>query len=500
MKRPNILYMMSDDHAANAISCYESILSKVFQTPNIDRIGREGCRMDSYCATNALCTPARASVMSGQYGHINGVRTLVDEFDLRNQVDVSKILSEHGYQTSMIGKWHLGCLPEGFDDYDILDGGYGEFGTHNGQQGIYTNPYFIKKGEETKQYIGYVSDIITEKAVEFLDKHDTTKPFFLMCNHKAPHDFWEYPKRHEHLFDGIDIPVVDSLFENREHRNIASKDYGSSVTPRSKVRNLYEDFCQDDYVTGSLVGTENMTFEEKGYAAYQKYLKDYLRTVKGIDDSVGEILKKLEDIGELDNTIIIYTSDQGMFLGEHDYQDKRWSFEESLRTPMLIRYPVEIPAGTICKELMANIDIAPTFLDYAGISNDRRMQGISCRNMIAGKEQNQLHEGIYFRYWMHRAHYHDNPAHYGIRTKEYKLTFYYGLPLDASGNLGEPTPSGYELYDLAKDPRELCNVYDEPSYELIKKELLKKLDDLKIQYGDTDDKYPELYDLRRNNY
>ncbi|MFI3213602.1 MAG: sulfatase [Eubacteriales bacterium] len=499
MKQPNIIYMMSDDHAANAISYYHSILSTVFTTPNLDRIGKEGCRMDAYCATNAICTPARATIMTGQYGHVNGVKTLEDKYDPCDGVNVAKILGEQGYQTGIIGKWHLGCTPEGFDDFDILDGGYGQFGTQGGQQGLYRDPYFLKKGDEkAKQHKGYVTDIITEKAVDFLNNRKKEQPFFLMCNHKAPHDFWDYPERHEHLFDGIEIPVVNSLFEDKAHRSDASRDYGSSVTPRNKIRNLYDDFCQEDYVTGPLIGTENMTFEEQGMAAYQKYLKDYLRTVKGIDDSVGTILEFLEKEGELDNTVFIYTSDQGMFLGEHDYQDKRWSFEESIRTPMLVRYPKEIPAGTICTELMSNIDIAPTFLDYAGIEKDDNMQGFSCRAMIAGKEQDEMHEGIYFRYWMHRAHNHDNPAHYGIRTKEYKLTFYYGLSLDASGELGEPTPPGYELYDLVNDPQELHNIYEDSAYSQVAEDLKKQLEDLKIEYGDLDEQYPELMEIREN--
>ena len=218
-----------------------------------------------------------------------------------------------------------------------------------------------------------------------------------MCHHKAPHDFWEYAQRHEHMFDDKTIPEPESLFEDRCHRSPATRDFGSSVTPRSRIRSLYDDFCKKDYVTGPLQGTEHMTYEEKGKAAYQKYLKDYLRTVAAIDDSVGKLLDVLEAEGILEDTVVIYTSDQGMFLGEHDYQDKRWSFEESLRTPLLIRYPREIPAHTNCTELMANIDIAPTLLDYAEISIPENMQGISCRNMIAGKPQEEYHKGIYFK-------------------------------------------------------------------------------------------------------
>ena len=235
-----------------------------------------------------------------------------------------------------------------------------------------------------------------------------------------------------------------------------------------------------------------MTFEEKGLAAYQKYLKDYLRTVAGIDDSIGAVLAELEAQGDLDDTIVIYTSDQGMFLGEHDYQDKRWSFEESLQAPFLVRYPREIPAGTITDELMANIDIAPTLLDYAGAEAPETMQGFSCRGMLAGEAECQRRESIYFRYWMHLAHRHHNPAHYGVRTKRWKLIFYYGLPLDASGAVDETTPAGWELYDMENDPLELKNLYLDPAYADVVAELRTELTGLKVQYADTDEQYPEL--------
>ena len=487
--RPNILYIMSDDHAANAISCYHSILQSVFQTPNMDRLYQEGCRMDAYCATNAICMPARASIMTGQYGQLNGVRTLGDKWNPETELNLARILKENGYQTAMFGKWHLGCDPEGFDDYQYLaKEGQGMFG----EQGVYFNPSFKDKNSGYVSYEGYVTDIITNLTTNWIKNRKKEQPFFLMCHHKAPHDFWEYAQRHEHMFDDKTIPEPESLFEDRSHRSPATRDFGSSVTPRSRIRSLYDDFCKKDYVTGPLQGTEHMTYEEKGKAAYQKYLKDYLRTVAAIDDSVGKLLDVLEAEGILEDTVVIYTSDQGMFLGEHDYQDKRWSFEESLRTPLLIRYPREIPAHTNCTELMANIDIAPTLLDYAEISIPENMQGISCRNMIAGKPQEEYHKGIYFRYWMHLAHQHDNPAHYGVRTKDYKLTFYYGLALDAEGAVDKPTQPGWELYDLQKDPSELKNVYEDPAYYEIREELKGLLCELKEKYQDQDEAYVEL--------
>ncbi len=498
MKKPNILYIMSDDHSYNAISCYGSILSEVFSTPNMDRIAEEGVRLDCYYSTNAICTPARATLMTGQYGQLNGVRTLSDSFEKCKELNLATLMQQAGYQTALFGKWHLGVEPLGFDVYNYLTGAPGEENFHYGQQGLYRDPYFKAHNTDKTQYKGYVTDIITDMTIEYLDNKEKDKPFFMMCHHKAPHDFWDYPQRHEHLFDGVDIPVPDTLFEDKSHRSIASRDYGSSVSPRSKIRSLYEDFSDPDYVTGPLICDENASFEEKGRAAYLKYVKDYLRTVKGIDDSVGAILNHLEKIGELENTIVIYTSDQGMFLGEHDYQDKRWSYEESLKAPMLIRYPSEIKAGRVEHSLMANIDIAPTILDYAGAQIPSEMQGESCRKMISGDYSGFVRDSVYFRYWMHRAHKHDNPAHYGIRTDDYKLIFYYGLPLDASGASNEVTPSGWELYDMKNDRFETKNLYNDERYAEVVKQCKQKLLEVKEQYQDTDELYPELIKLLVN--
>ena len=489
VRRPNILYIMSDDHAANAVSCYGSILSEVFHTPNLDRISADGIRLERFFSTNSICTPARASVLTGQYGHITGVRTLDDPFPTGYRPNLAVSLRESGYGTAMFGKWHLHCTPEGFDEYKYLSGAHG--------QGTYRDPEFEERGIGKVVREGYVTDIITGMCVDWLRGRDPERPFFMMCHHKAPHDFWEYPERHEHLFDGVDLPVPASLFEDRSHRSAASRDYGSSVTPRSPVRSLYADFCKPDYVTGPLTGTEDMTFEEKGLAAYRKYLTDYLRTVAGIDDSVGFLLGELEEQGILDDTIVIYTSDQGMFLGEHDYQDKRWSFEESLGAPFLMRYPRSVTPGTVSGELVANIDIAPTILDYAGIEIPAEMQGFSRRGALEGDPSARRRESVYFRYWMHLAHRHHVPAHYGIRTARWKLVFYYGLPLDASGAVDETSPAGWELYDLENDPLELGNLYGLPEYAPVVEELRIELTEAKRRYGDSDERYPELVDRYR---
>ena len=489
MERPNILFIMSDDHAANAISAYASRLAGVFQTPNLDRIAEDGVLLTDFFSTNAICTPARASILTGQYGHINGVRTLDDSLPAGYAPNLAHMLNSAGYATALFGKWHLHCNPEGFDEFKYLSGEHG--------QGTYQDPEFTEKGKGVVYHHGYVTDIITDMCEDWLRARPTDRPFFLMCHHKAPHDFWEYPKRHEHDFDRVDIPLPDTLFEDRSHRSVASRDFGSSVTPRNPVRSLYADFTRPDYVTGSLTGTEKMTFREKGIAAYQKYLKDYLRTVAGIDDSVGRLLDELERQGVLDDTLVVYTSDQGMFLGEHDYQDKRWSFEEGLQAPFMVRYPRTLERGGVRTGLMANIDIAPTLLEYAGVPVPAEMQGRSFRGVLEGHPGAKPRDELYFRYWMHRAHRHDVPAHFGIRTDRWKLIFFYGLPLDAAGALNDPSPSGWELYDMINDPFECINLYREPGIEPLVRNLKNRLFNARQEFGDTDKEFPELAELMR---
>lgn len=490
-KKPNILFIMADDHAANAISAYGSRLAKVFQTPNIDRIGREGAILNNCHCTNALCTPSRATILTGQYCHTIGVKTLNDPLDTDRNT-FPQMMKNGGYETAVIGKWHVHTEPQGFNYYDVLSG-----------QGLYFDPFFLDQNtdwstippndfnaRQGKEHKGYVTDIVTDKCLDWLKNRDKDKPFLLMCHHKAPHDNFEYHPRYEHLFDGIEIPEPDSLWEDKSHRSIGTQEYGTTVSEKNKNRNAVKSMSSENYPTGPLDLTG---LDEVGRtkAAYQKYLKDYLRVVKGIDDSVGTLLDYLDQEKLTDNTIIIYTSDQGMFLGEHDYIDKRWIFEEALQMPFVIRYPEEIKAGTEIDDIITNVDFAPSLLDYVGLDKTDEMQGHSFREVIKGNTPKDWENRLYYRYWMHMAH-HDNPAHYGIRTKHYKLIFFYGLPLDATGALPNSTPASWELYDLEKDPFELKNVYNDPAYTHIIEALKEQLYHMKRELGDEDTGYPEL--------
>ncbi|WP_049904156.1 sulfatase family protein [Halococcus agarilyticus] len=503
--QPNILYVMADDHARNAIGSYGSHLAGVTPTENIDRIAREGVRLDNCCCTNAICTPSRASILTGEYSHRNGVRTLQDSFD-EERDHVAHQLRGAGYETALIGKWHLHTQPSGFDYYNVLSG-----------QGRYIDPRLKEKGQpwddeaydtedDDRGYYhtgggevheGYSADVVADQAIEWLDdgRGDGDDPFFMMCHFKAPHDPWVYPDRYEDRYEGQQIPEPGSLFEDKAHRSGATRERGSTVSASNPVRNLVEDQSQDRWPTGTL-DTEGMSAAEETRASYQKYLQDYLRTVAALDENVGRLLDHLDAMGLAEDTLVVYTSDQGQLLGEHDYTDKRWIFEESMGMPFLARYPGEIEPDTVAEDLVANVDFAPTFLDYAGVETPTGMQGRSVRDTLENRPDREPRDAVYYRYWMHRAH-HDVPAHYGIRTDRFVLSYFYGLPLDAAGAKDDPSEPGWELYDLRDDPHQLRNVYEDPDYANVREDLTERLFDLKESLGDTDDAYPELRQRRK---
>lgn len=501
-QRPNILFIMSDDHACNAISAYGGRLAEVAPTPNIDRLANEGIRLNRCFVTNSICTPSRAVILSGQHSHLNGVKTLNDAFPgpESGTPNVAEILRQSGYETALIGKWHLRSAPWGFNYWKVGPG-----------QGIYHDPIFVSSEDSVtyqsrppkgaQRLSGYYTDLITDFAIDWLDQRESSKPFFLMLHHKAPHGKWEPAKRHRDYLSDVTIPEPETLWEDFSHRSSATREMGTSITSRLHPRRtMVTDVQKPDWPAGS-INLDGMSERAKGKAAYQKYLHDYLGCVKAVDENVGRVLDYLDDHDLAENTLVIYTSDQGMFLGEHDYFDKRWIYEECLRMPFLARLPGSIPAGSVNdQELCSNLDFAQTLLDYANCSDVKQideMQGSSLRGILSGKTPDKWRDAVYYRYWMHLAHHHI-PAHYGLRTDRYKLVFFYALPLDANLGKGQygPTTPGWELYDLQSDPHEVNNVYGKPGYEEVTRELKIQLQQLKVTHGDSDHVFPELMKRR----
>ena len=465
MSRPNILFIMSDDHASHAISSYGS---RINQTPNLDRIADDGMILQNCFCVNSICTPSRANILTGKHSHLNGVKTLSDPLDGRIP-NVAKILQADGYQTAMVGKWHLGhggnADPTGFDYWNVLPG-----------QGLYHDPVMLEPDGE-KTHKGYTTDFITDFSLEWLQNRDKARPFFMMCHHKAPHRPWDSDVKHADMFEDEDVPMPDNFFDDYENRSNAAKDAKMRVFGHMTERDLKIDTLGPP--------PEGLSEEELANWQYQRYIKEYLRCVASIDDNVGRMLDYLDAEGIADDTIVIYTSDQGFFLGDHGWYDKRFMYEESLRMPFLVRYPREIQPGSTSDAMALNIDFAETWLDYAGVSVPDDMQGTSLRPILGGETPDDWRTSMYYRYWMHLAH-HYVPAHYGIRTDRYKLIYYYGEALGTTGSLDELKEPEWELFDLEKDPNEMCSVYDDPTYADIVTELTAELYRLKAEAGDEE--------------
>lgn len=443
-QRPNILFIMSDDHAAQAISAYGS---RINQTPNIDRLAKEGVKATNCFCTNSICTPSRASILTGQYSHKNGVLTLNEQLKPESR-SVAKYLRETGYQTAMIGKWHLGTEPQGFDHWRILPG-----------QGAYYDPEFIEQTGR-KKYTGYCTDLITDFSLEWLDRRNQEQPFFLMCHHKAPHRAWDPAPKYRNLFADKTIPEPTNLYEKLDGRPEALRELKMRVGEDTTKRDLKQD------------PPPGLSGDALRKWAYQLYIKDYLRCVQSVDDSVGRILDYLDNHNLRENTLVIYTSDQGFFLGEHGLYDKRLMYEESLRMPFLARYPRELKAGTVNDDILLNIDFAHTFMDFAGLGRDQYMDGESFRTNLQGRTVDNWRKSMYYRYWMHKDGAHNVPAHYGVRTKEHKLICY---------------PTGkveWEFFDLKKDPQEMQNRIADTRYADTIKRLKKELTRLQHKYND----------------
>lgn len=477
-RRPNVLFIMSDDHAAHAIGAYGGRLARLDPTPVIDTLAKEGILFENCFVTNSICTPSRASIITGQYCHINGVHTLGGRVTPGNQY-LAIEMRKAGYQTAMVGKWHLKEEPN-FDYYKVLPG-----------QGSYNDPKFRDKAagkwpQNLVQMKGHSSDCITDSTLNWLRSRDRSKPFFLMHHYKAPHDMFTNAKRYDAYLENVDVPEPESLWRQPDFGSISTRGHndeclrliGTSIGRRHVLRNYTKSYAKDP----------GLSDEAAKRLAYQTYLKKFLRCVKGVDDNLGRLFDYLKEEGIFDDTVIIYTGDQGFMLGEHDYMDKRWMYDESQRMPLLVRYPRAIPAGRRSDAIVENVDFGPTMLDFAGAARPRQMQGRSFRSICqTGREPDGWKQAAYYRYWMHMAH-HWNPAHFGIRTKDHKLIFYYGC--DMRG--GNRTPPGWELYDLRRDPREVQNVYDDPEYAEVVVKLKRQLQQLRRRIGDTDEDFPEI--------
>ncbi|MHA1338572.1 MAG: sulfatase family protein [Promethearchaeota archaeon] len=486
-KKPNILFIMADDHAFHAISCYTKAWNKndkravINETLNIDRIGTEGARFDNCFCTNSICTPSRASILTGKYAHITGVTTLATK--MPNKIPTfASIMQKNGYQTAIVGKWHLGIKkkyrPKGFDYWNILPG-----------QGVYYNPIMIENGK-VKRLKGYVTDIITDFCLKWLEKRNKDKPFVLLCHHKAPHRPWEPDEKHKDLYKNKDIPIPYTFnddYKNRAsaaaHANMRIENALNCVDLKLKCNNPVKRYLSlpiPEEIEGYTLETndgEKVVFKSKQQLKewkYQRYIKDYLRCIASIDDNVGRLLNYLEKEEILDDTIVIYTSDQGFFLGDHGWYDKRFMYEESLRMPFLMRYPPEIKKGTIIEDIILNVDFAETFLDFADIPIPEDMQGRSFRPLLRGEIPDDWQKSFYYRYWVNGT-FHKVYAHYGIRTLKYKLIYYYCDPLKQKGARKDPHEPEWELFDLENDPYELNNIYNNPNYQDIVKNLKNEL-------------------------
>ncbi len=470
-ERPNIIYIMTDDHAAHAISAYGS---RVNQTPNIDRLAREGALLTNVFATNSICTPSRAAILTGQYSHINGV-TMFNRFD-SSRMTVARLLQQGGYYTGMIGKWHLGSDPVGFDRWDILPG-----------QGVYKNPVFYTATDE-KTYAGrYVTDVITDLAFDFLEHRPRDKPFFLMMHHKAPHRPWEPDDEHAAHFAAQRIPEpvtfwdayetrTDALHENQQRvvADLTNRDLKLKPPADLKGPDLAKWLSiKPDAVTTVLDGrTVTLTGEALGRWKYQRYMQDYLATVQSVDDSVGRVLAYLDKAGLSKNTVVVYTSDQGFFLGDHGLFDKRFMYEESIRMPFLVRWPAGIKPGTKGQAMGLNIDFAPTFLEMAGLPIPAEIQGRSLLPVLRGAVPKDWRTSMYYRYY-HDPGDHNTRAHYGVRTRTHKLIYFW-------------TKDQWELFDLVNDPYELHNLYGEPGQGALVESLKAELARLKREVRDED--------------
>lgn len=467
-RQPNILFIFSDDHAYQAISAYGDS-RKLLHTPNIDRIAQGGIRFDRCLVTNSICGPSRAVILTGKYSHLNSFPNNTNSTFDGSQTTFPKLLQKAGYQTAIIGKWHLGSDPTGFDFWQILPG-----------QGIYYNPPMIKQGQQIT-VPGYVTDIVTDVSLDWLKGRDKSKPFMLMLQHKAPHREWA-PALRDLGFDNDRVyPEPATLFDDYSGRGIAERDQDMTIEKTMTDRDVKfvappsltpEQKKQWDAYYGprnEKAKAANLTGKDLVRWRYQRYMHDYLATVKAVDDNVGRVLDYLDKEGLAENTIVIYSSDQGFYLGEHGWFDKRWIYEESVRMPLLVRWPGVTKAGGATRDLVSNVDFAQTFLDAAGVQAPSDMQGRSLVPILRGQRPADWRTAFYYQYYEWPTPHRVRP-HYGVVTDRYKLFRFEGTGEDYS-----------VLIDMQKDPHELKSVYDDPSYAETRSQLERELTRLRIE-------------------
>ena len=483
--KPNIIYIMADDLTTQAISAYGGIYKDIAPTPNIDKVAKEGMLFQDVLVTNAICGPSRAAILTGNYSNLNGYYKNESGGKFNSeQWTFPQEFQKQGYTTGLFGKWHLGTEPVGFDSF--------KYHSSAGQQGHYWDPLFNENGIDVKEK-GYATNLSTDFALSWLDSTKTSKePFLMILQYKAPHRPWEPDTKYETLWDDIEMPYPVTFNDTYQGRELTAGDTEMTMEYFSRrdmklerpkdLKKGRESIKWDFYGAkpGEIVQPDGMSNEEGKKWRYQNYIKDYLACVKSVDDNVGRVLDYLKENNLEENTIIVVTSDQGFYLGDHGFFDKRFIYEESLRMPFMVKYPGKIKAGSVNEDIITNIDFAPTLLELAGISTTQKMQGASFVPVLEGNTPKDWQDGMYYHYYEFPFWHHVQP-HYGIRTQKYTLAhFYYNIDV-------------WELYDLEKDPHQVNNIYNDPNYADVVTELKVKLKNLMIKFEDN----KSLVDFRK---
>jgi len=493
-ERPNILFILSDDHTSQSWGIYGGVLADYVKNENIRRLAKEGCVLDNAFCTNSISVPSRAAILTGAYSHQNGVYTLSDA--LYPEADnIAKQMQAGGYQTALFGKWHLKKQPAGFDEFCVFH-----------DQGEYYDPIMKTasnwvdddKGKQGDTIKGFSTDIVTDKTIEWIKNRNQDKPFMMMCHFKATHEPWDFPERMKHLYDDVEFPEPENMMEFGPEKS-------GRTFPGQQLENMglrWETASKDPAAWWCLYpelpfSTKGLDKEAARKKIYQKLIKDYLRCGATIDDNIGRLLRFLDEEGLADNTIVVYVSDQGYFLGEHGFFDKRMMYEESLRMPFVIRYPKEIPAGTRNQDIILNVDFASLLADYAGVKTPENSQGRSFRSNLQGQTPEDWRDAMYYRYWTQHL---IRPAHFGIRDQQHKLMFIYGDKLDTKGSEDKVSTPSWEFYDLANDPHENKNQYSNPEYAEIIREMKADLLKLRKETRDMDQNSPRMKEIMDQYY